>query len=70
LTPSATTETTPAAEAKARNDKGKDEPPRAERDESGAKEQEKEKDRGKGQEKKARMASCPGSVPRTRSVSR
>ncbi len=42
----------PAAEAKVRNDKGKDEPPRGERDESGAKEKEQERDRGKGQEKK------------------
>ena len=42
----------PAAEAKVRNDKAKDEPPRGERDESGAKEKAQERDRGKGQEKK------------------
>jgi hypothetical protein len=53
MPPPATTETPPAAEAKVRHDKGKDEPPRGERDESGAdKAKEKEKDRGKGQEGK------------------
>ncbi len=52
MPPPATTATPPAPEAKVRNDKGKDEPPHAERDESGAKAKEKEKDGGKGQEGK------------------
>jgi hypothetical protein len=53
MPPPATTETPPAAEAKVRNDKGKDEPPRGEREGPGAdREKEKEKNRGKGQEGK------------------